>query len=73
MSEKTQTRLLTVLAIVVFEILKAPLSKLLLAEKVPGNRGANEDVSDAVVQAGARLVAVIIASALVRQLANRQG
>ncbi len=72
MSDKAQTRLLTVLAIVVFEILKAPLSKLLLAEKVPGNRGANEDVTDAVVQAGARLVAVIIASALVRQLANQQ-
>ncbi len=72
MSDKVQTRLLAVLAIAMFEILKAPLSRPLLAEKVPGNRGANEDVTDAVVQAGARLVAVIIASALVRQLANQQ-
>ena len=71
MSEKTQTRLLTVLAIVVFEIIKAPLSNLLLAEKVPGNRGADEDITDAVVQAGARMLAVIVASGLVRQLANR--
>ncbi len=72
MSDKTQTRLLTVLAIVVFEILKAPLSNLLLAEKVPGNRGPDEDVTDAAVQAGARMVAVIIASALVRQLVKQQ-
>lgn len=72
MSEKAQTRLLTVLTIAVFEIAKGPLSSILLAEKVPGNRGPNEDVVDAAVQAGVRMIAVILASALVRQLANQQ-
>lgn len=72
MSEKAQTRLLTVLTIAVFEIAKGPLSNILLAEKVPGNRGPNEDVVDAAVQAGVRMIAVILASALVRQLANQQ-
>lgn len=72
MSDKAQTRLLTVLTIAVFEIAKGPLSNILLAEKVPGKRGADEDVVDAVVQAGIRIIAVIVASALVRQLANQQ-
>lgn len=49
MSDKAQTWFLTVLTIVVFEIVKGPLSNILLAEKVPGNRGPSEDVVDALL------------------------
>ena len=49
MSDKAQTWFLTVLTIVVFEIVKGPLSNIPLAEKVPGNRGPSEDVVDALL------------------------
>jgi hypothetical protein len=72
MSDKAQLRLLTVLSILVFEALNTPLKKL-LSEHVPERRGARDDVAEAVLQAAARLAAVMIASGLVRQLARRRG
>lgn len=72
MSDKAQVRLLTILAIVLFEVLNSPLKKF-LSEHVPEKRGPRDDVTEAVLQAAARLTAVMIASGLVRQLARRWG
>ena len=72
MSDKAQTQLLSVLTLVLFEAVKRPLGKLLLAEEVPGRRGPREDAMDALMQSVVRIITVIIASALVRQLANQR-
>lgn len=72
MSDKTQTQLLSVLTLVLFEAVKRPLGKLLFAEEVPGRRGPREDAMDAALQAVVRIITVIVASALVRQLANQR-
>lgn len=72
MSDKAQTRLLTILTIVIFEILDKPLKKL-LSEQVPGKREAREDAIEALLQAAARIVAVLIASGLIRHMSRRAG
>jgi hypothetical protein len=71
MSERAQRRLLSVLVIAIFVGLNSPLSKF-IAEKVPDRRGPSDDVAEAVLQGLARMVAVILASAFVRQLAERR-
>ncbi len=71
MNDKAQTRLMTVLTIVVFEVLKKQANKLLFMEEVPGRRDSGEDSRDAAAQALVRVISVIIASALVRWLADR--
>lgn len=71
MSDKAQTRLLTILTIVLFEALDKPLKKL-VSESVPERRGAREDAIEAILQAGARVVAVMIASGFIRQLAKQR-
>jgi hypothetical protein len=71
MSDKAQRRLLSLLVIAIFLALDAPLKKL-VAEQVPERRGPKDDVTEAVLQGMARMVAVILASALVRQLANQR-
>ncbi len=71
MSDKAQRRLLSLLVIAIFLALDTPL-KILLAERVPERRGPRDDAMEAVLQGAARMVAVIVASALVRQLAERQ-
>jgi hypothetical protein len=70
-SDKAQRRLLSLLVIAIFLALDSPL-KNLLAEQVPERRGPRDDVMEAVLQGLARMVAVIVASALVRQLAERR-
>lgn len=70
MSDKAQRRLLSVLVIVVFLALDRPLKRF-ITEQVPERRGARDDVTEAVLQGLARTAAVILASALVRQLARR--
>jgi hypothetical protein len=70
-SDKAQRRLLSLLVIAIFLALDSPL-KSLLAEQVPERRGPRDDVMEAVLQGLARMVAVIVASALVRQLAERR-
>ncbi len=59
------------LVIAIFLALDSPLKKL-VAEQVPERRGPRDDVTEAVVQGLARMVAVIVASALVRQLAEQR-
>ena len=71
MSDNAQRRLLSLLIITIFLALDAPLKKL-VAEQVPERRGPKDDVAEAVLQGMARMVAVIIASAIVRQLAKRR-
>jgi hypothetical protein len=71
MSDKAQRRLLSLLVIAIFLVLDTPLKKL-VAEQVPERRGPKDDVAEAVLQGMARMVAVIVASALVRQLANQR-
>lgn len=72
MSDKAQRRLLSALVIAIFLALEGPLKKL-VAEQVPERRGPKDDVMEAVLQGLARMVAVIAASALVRQLARQRG
>lgn len=71
MSDKAQRRLLSLLVIAIFLALDRPLKKL-VEEQVPDRRGPRDDVTEAVLQGLARMVAVIAASALVRQLANQR-
>ncbi len=71
MSDKAQRRLLSLLVIAIFLALDSPLKKL-VAEQVPERRDPRDDVTEAVLQGLARTVAVIVASALVRQLAERR-
>ena len=71
MSDKAQRRLLSLLVIAIFLALDSPL-KHLLTEQVPERRGPRDDVMEAVLQGAARMVAVIVASALVRQLAEQR-
>ncbi len=71
MSDKAQRRLLSLLVIAIFLALDTPLKKL-VGEQVPERRGPRDDVTEAVLQGLARMVAVIAASAFVRQLAQRR-
>ncbi len=70
MSDKAQRRLFSLLVIAMFLVLDRPLKKL-IAEQVPERRGPRDDVTEAVLQGAARMTAVIVASALVRQLAKQ--
>ncbi len=72
MSDKAQRRLLSLLAVVIFLALDRSLKKFVVAETVPERRGPSEDVAEAVLQGAARMAAVIVASTLVRGLAERQ-
>ena len=72
MSDKAQRRLLSLLVIAIFLALDSPLKKL-VAEQVPEKRGPRDDVTEAVLQGAARVIGVIVASALVRQLAKQRG
>ncbi len=72
MSDKTQTQLLSIFTLAIFEAVKRPLGARLLPEEVPGKRSLREDVMDAAMQAAVRIPVVILASALVRQLADQR-
>lgn len=72
MGEKMQKRLLSLTVVATFVALQIPLKKL-VRELVPGKRGPGEDMAEALVQGAARTAAVIIASTLVRGLADRDG
>ena len=71
MSDKMQRRLLSLFVLAVSLTLSRPL-KNLVAELVPERRGPADDVTEAMLQGMARMVAVIVASAVVRGLAERQ-
>jgi hypothetical protein len=71
-SDKAQTRLLTILTIVIFEALDKPLKKL-VSEPVPERREARDDAIEALLQASARVIAVMVASGLIRQFVRQRG
>lgn len=72
MGDKTQRRLLSLAVVTTFIALQIPLKRL-VKEMIPAKRGPREDVAEALVQGAARTAAVILASTLVRGLADRDG
>ena len=72
MGDGAQKRLLSLTVVVTFGVLQIPLKKL-IKETIPGRRGPGEDVAEAMIQGAARTAAVIIASTLVRALADGSG
>ena len=68
MSDATQKRLMTVVAIGISLALSRPLTRF-IGEQIPERRGIKDDVTEAVLKGAARTVALVIASVLVRQLA----
>ena len=71
MSDKTQRRLLTLLAITVAMVLTRPVNNF-VAEQIPDRRGIRDDLTEAALQGLVRMVAFFTASLLVRQLAGRR-
>lgn len=69
MSHKMQRRLLSLLILAISQVLNRPLRKL-VADLVPERRGPADDATEAVLQGMARMVAVIVASVVVRGLSN---
>ena len=72
MGDQTQRRLLSLTVLATFIALQVPLKRL-IKELIPGKRGPGEDVAEALVQGAARTAAVILASTLVRALADQDG
>ena len=72
MGDKMQRRVLSLLVVGTFIALQVPLKRL-VREMVPGKRGPGEDVTEALVQGAARATAVILASTIVRALADDGG
>ncbi len=64
-----QRRLLSLLVLTISQVLKRPLRNF-VADLVPERRGPADDVTEAILQGMARMVAVIFASAVVRGLAG---
>lgn len=71
LSDGTQKMLVTALGIVGSQILARPLTKF-IGEQVPERRGVKDDVLEAVLKGIARIVALTLASIIVRQLALRR-
>lgn len=69
MSEKMQTRLLSLLTIVIFLGLNRQVKRY-IDKQVPERRGARDDLLEASLQGAARLAAVFTAAVLVRRLAG---
>ena len=71
MSDSTQKQLVTVLSIVGSQILTRPLTRF-IGEQIPERRGIKDDLTEAVLKGVARIVALTIASVIVRQIALRR-
>lgn len=71
MSDGTQKMLVTVIGIVGSQVLARPLTRF-IGEQVPERRGIGDDVLEAVLKGIARIVALTVASIVVRQLAARR-
>ena len=71
LSDGTQKMLVTALGIVGSQILARPLTKF-IGEQVPERRGVKDDVTEAVLKGVVRMVALTLASVIVRQLALRR-
>jgi hypothetical protein len=68
-SHKMQRRLLSLLVLTISQVLNRPLRNL-VADLVPERRGPADDATEAVLQGMVRMVAVIVASVVVRGLSN---
>ena len=71
MSDQTQRRLLTLLAIAMAMVLTRPVNNF-IEEQIPERRGVKDDLMEAALQGLVRTVAFFTASLLVRQLAGRR-
>jgi hypothetical protein len=71
LSDSTQKMLVTALGIVGSQILARPLTRF-IGEQVPERRGVKDDLTEAVLKGIARIVALTLASVIVRQLAMRR-
>jgi hypothetical protein len=69
MSDQTQRRLLTVLAIGIAMILTRPVNRY-IAEQIPERRGIKDDLTEAALQGVVRAAAFFAASLVVRQIAG---
>ena len=69
MSDQTQRRLLTVLAIAIAMVLTRPVNRY-IAEEIPERRGIRDDLAEAALQGLVRAAAFFAASLLVRRLAG---
>jgi hypothetical protein len=69
MSEKTQTRLLSLLTVAIFLGLNRQAKKF-IDKQIPERRGVEDDLLEATLQGAARLAAVVAASVVVRRLAG---
>ena len=71
MSDQTQRRLLTLLAIGIAMVLTRPVNNF-IAEQIPERRGIRDDLTEAALQGLVRTAAFFAASLIVRQLAGRR-
>lgn len=71
MSEKTQRRLVSLLAIAIAMGLSQPVSNF-IREQIPERRGIKDDLAEAVLEGLVRMTAIFLASVLVRQLTGRR-
>jgi hypothetical protein len=69
MSDQTQRRLLTVLAIGLAMVLTRPVNRY-IAEQIPERRGIRDDLAEAALQGLVRAAAFFVASLVVRQIAG---
>ena len=69
MSDQTQRRLLTVLAIAIAMILTRPVNRY-IAETIPERRGVKDDMTEAALQGIVRAAAFFVASLVVRRIAG---
>ena len=69
MSEETQRRLLTVLAIGIAMVVSRPVNRY-IDEQIPERRGIKDDLAEAALQGLVRAAAFFVASLIVRQIAR---
>ncbi len=69
MSEQTQRRLLSVLAIGLSLVLTRPINRF-IDDMIPERRGIGDDLTEAALQGLVRAAAIFAASVIVRQLAG---
>ena len=68
LSDKTQKRLMTLLSIGISVGLSQPLTRF-IGEQIPERRGIRDDVTEAALKGLVRVVALVAASVIVRQIA----
>ena len=69
MSDQTQRRLLTALAIGIAMVLTRPVNRF-IAEQIPERRGIRDDLTEAALQGLVRATAFFVASLVVRRIAG---